>query len=269
MTSSARAEGAPRPTSKLGLGGRVLLAGLIMTTAVPAGVALGFVVTEAVWARAISVVLPLLFGGAVANTLLETDGVGSDLMTAPFLAGLLTAAWPGTQLGVALHQLRGGHVEGIPVSELASHLDAASYTFTDALTLPAYRSEVVSTSLQGDPDHPEVMEHHYAVVPLVARDWQQGQPIPAWLIDDAGGSGPELTALRVRGRGEHWDAIEQALERHGLQSLDDAPLLRVGAVPLDGVYASIRWHGGVWGVLFVLWLVPTALWLRGQPSTRG
>lgn len=42
MTSSAHAEGAPRPTSKLGLGGRVLLAGLIMTTAVPAGVALGF-----------------------------------------------------------------------------------------------------------------------------------------------------------------------------------------------------------------------------------
>lgn len=245
----------------------------MLTAVMPVVAALMFGMFESIAGRVFAVVLPLFVGGTLASALTPHADNETANITAPFLIGLALVLWPGTQAGVVLHRVWSDAVGPISVAEAPVHVEAVSFTFNDARILEQQLGVARSTTIQGDPDdstNQQVVEHIYIVAPLVGEAWTSGDEVPAWLIVDNESPGPiypELAAIRVRGREEHGEARQAAIERHGLRAVEDAPLLRARDASDDEV-SSLRRYGLIYVCGVGLWLLGTLIahFRRGPAS---
>ncbi|PIE45702.1 MAG: hypothetical protein CSA44_01765 [Gammaproteobacteria bacterium] len=155
-------------------------------------------------------------------------------------------------------------IEGIPVNMAPQHQDAVAFVFTDATVRSEYMGEIMYTD---DEDGSISYIFTYAV-PLVSPDWTEDKPVPAWAVfvetvryTSDRTSPPSLlfnTDFKVAVATEEddsYDAIEDACEKHGLISNENARVLRLAYSIEDEIYKVVSMLKGLVIGFNVVWII--------------
>ena len=173
---------------------------------------------------------------------------------------------------------RGTVVSNISVREIPDHPEASRFEFTDAILHKRY--QYLYTVVTHDARKSSTYTTHYRVAPLTSPDWQPHHPVEVWAVCDLvcyAWDMPINAAITADATG-YRDAIDLAVQKHGLTSHQDARLLAVGSSLIELVRVRLfNWKMSV-GILIILWVIPSAMmtasilfwdWLKRQRNNAG
>ena len=130
-------------------------------------------------------------------------------------------------LGEYMYVILGDVVRDIPASQAHNYPKGRIFELHDAGFRCEYEGAYVSTST--DRQARPIGKSSYIVCPLVSESWTPDDPVTAWTgkvyQEDIPTSGT-FVAVAPADRSGYHEAIKDAVEKHGLRTIDEAAMLR-------------------------------------------